>query len=88
MAPACVNPKMRQTTIRGIDDNRKVGTVKSSVNDMFMYTSCVRLNMAKLYWRIKKNGKWTWRPATVIDEHTPYLTVVEHDIDVCIPEEE
>jgi hypothetical protein len=19
--------------------------------------------MAKLYWRIKKNGKWTWRPA-------------------------
>jgi len=44
--------------------------------------------MAKLYWRVKKNGKWTWRPATVIDEHTPYLTVVEHDIDVCIPEEE
>jgi hypothetical protein len=21
--------------------------------------------MAKLYWRIKKNGKWTWRPAKV-----------------------
>jgi hypothetical protein len=19
--------------------------------------------MAKLYWRVKKNGKWTWRPA-------------------------
>ena len=19
--------------------------------------------MAKLYWRIKKNGKWTWSPA-------------------------
>ena len=21
--------------------------------------------MAKLYWRIKKNGKWTWTPAQV-----------------------
>ena len=21
--------------------------------------------MAKLYWRIKKNGKWTWKSATV-----------------------
>jgi len=20
----------------------------------------------KLYWRIKKNGKWTWRPAHVV----------------------
>ena len=23
--------------------------------------------MAKLYWRVKRNGKWTWRPA----EHEP-----------------
>lgn len=22
--------------------------------------------MAKLYWRVKKNGKWTWKAATVI----------------------
>ena len=22
--------------------------------------------MAKLYWRIKKAGKWTWRPAKVL----------------------
>jgi len=21
--------------------------------------------MAKLYWRVKLNGKWTWRPADV-----------------------
>jgi hypothetical protein len=21
--------------------------------------------MAKLYWRVKRNGKWTWKPATV-----------------------
>lgn len=27
--------------------------------------------MAKLYWRIKKNGKWTWTPAIIAfcDEH-------------------
>jgi len=23
--------------------------------------------MAKLYWRVKRNGKWTWRPAIVMD---------------------
>jgi len=44
--------------------------------------------MAKLYWRVKKNGKWTWRSATVIDEHTPYLTGVGDDIGVWIPDGE
>ena len=75
---------MRQSTIRGIDDNRKVGTVKSSVNDMFMYTTCIQINMAKLYWRIKKNGKWTWRPVRsqsspmdeVIDELINYYRLI------------
>ncbi len=32
--------------------------------------------MAKLYWRIKKNGKWTWRPAVLFpDGHGPVTTV-------------
>jgi len=22
---------------------------------------------AKLYWRIKKNGKWTWKAATILE---------------------
>jgi len=22
--------------------------------------------MAKLYWRVKRDGKWTWKPAEVI----------------------
>ena len=22
----------------------------------------------KLYWRVKKNGKWTWRPVKSMDE--------------------
>ena len=25
--------------------------------------------MAKLYWRVKVNGKWTWRPAEVLTSH-------------------
>ncbi len=39
-----------------------------------------RLFMAgKLYWRIKKDGKWTWKPAQVCDEYgidQPDLVVV------------
>jgi len=31
--------------------------------------------MAKLYWRIKKNGKWTWRPCSkqFLDHIEPIL---------------
>jgi len=29
-----------------------------------------RVYMAKLYWRIKKNGKWTWRPLRCTDKFT------------------
>jgi hypothetical protein len=25
--------------------------------------------MAKLYWRIKVDGKWTWRPAKLVYDH-------------------
>jgi len=25
--------------------------------------------MAKLYWRVKKNRKWTWRPAEIMVIH-------------------
>lgn len=34
-----------------------------------MYTSAIAVYMAKLYWRIKVNGKWTWKPATVVTIH-------------------
>lgn len=37
---------------------------------MFMYTTCIRINMAKLYWRIKKNEKWTWVAATEANTDT------------------
>jgi len=30
-----------------------------------MYTSLLGCSMAKLYWRVKKKGKWTWKPANV-----------------------
>ncbi len=38
--------------------------------------------MAKLYWRVKKDGKWTWQPASVVyqewtaDELTVYIDTV------------
>lgn len=35
------------------------------IQKVYMYTP-LRSNMAKLYWRIKKNGKWTWQPAVVL----------------------
>lgn len=34
-------------------------------NATLMYTGSIRQYMAKLYWRTKRNGKWTWRAATV-----------------------
>ena len=47
-----------------------------------MYTA---YNMAgKLYWRIKKNGKWTWAPAS-----EQFLESIKHVLDMYgIPEEE
>jgi len=32
------------------------------IHNLHVYTA-LRKFMAKLYWRIKKNGKWTWRAA-------------------------
>jgi hypothetical protein len=40
----------------------------------------------KLYWRVKRNGKWTWRPARVIGQYgTTNYPIVE---DILPPEEE
>lgn len=38
--------------------------------------------MAKLYWRVKMNGKWTWRPASVYSDNartTIVYNCVIHD---------
>lgn len=32
--------------------------------------------MAKLYWRVKKNGKWTWTPASTYSQSN-FLIVEE-----------
>jgi len=36
--------------------------------------------MAKLYWRVKRDGKWTWTPAIVFDRRPfgPNYTTVEN----------
>jgi len=33
----------------------------------------------KLYWRVKINGKWTWRAAKVIRTHTMNTYIVSKD---------
>ena len=49
-----------------------------------MYTG---YNMAgKLYWRIKKNGKWTWKPAKVLEEYDRF-TLQYEDVLVVMEEE-
>ncbi len=34
----------------------------------FEYKDHNRLNMAKLYWRVKKDGKWTWKPVIWVED--------------------
>ncbi len=50
----------------------------------FVYKDLNRLNMAKLYWRVKKDGKWTWTPAIISDEwsdmYKTYVFNIQEDI--------
>lgn len=52
-----------------------------------MYTSAIAVYMAKLYWRIKVNGKWTWRAASIDTMNKGYLIVQRID-DHLMEEEE
>ncbi len=57
-----------------------------------MYTSPLGLHMAKLYWRVKKNGKWTWVAATadntgLMGEYDPEYAAYVYDNPVVLPEE-
>ncbi|AXH77303.1 MAG: hypothetical protein [Circoviridae sp.] len=42
------------------------------IHNLYVYTALRRF-MAKLYWRIKKNGKWTW-VAAIYDLHVDQCT--------------
>ena len=39
--------------------------------------------MAKLYWRVKKNGKWTWQAATALstDPDLSFVKVLKRTYD-------
>jgi hypothetical protein len=39
--------------------------------------------MAKLYWRVKVNGKWTWKPAIIDTDIADY-----NRVSVIVEEEE
>ena len=44
-------------------------------NDVYkvIYLLLLPVYMAKLYWRIKRDGKWTWTPA-IYDLHEGQIT--------------
>lgn len=45
--------------------------------------------MAKLYWRVKLDGKWTWRPAKFICAKHRYIDQMETKPCLqCLEEEE
>ena len=44
--------------------------------------------MAKLYWRVKLNGKWTWRPAHVHEKTSLRVFVKNYDPKLETEEEE
>jgi hypothetical protein len=33
--------------------------------NLYVYTAYRQYMSGKLYWRLKKGGKWTWKPARV-----------------------
>lgn len=37
--------------------------------------------MAKLYWRVKRDGKWTWRSAKVLEKTTDFYLQVENYVE-------
>ncbi len=41
--------------------------------------------MAKLYWRVKRDGKWTWRPADVDSEDDSIVVVLKENVYDDIP---
>ncbi len=45
--------------------------------------------MAKLYWRVKKNGKWTWQPANVHEQQLRKVVGLPAiDVTILLEEEE
>lgn len=36
--------------------------------NLYVYKAPRRFMSGKLYWRIKKDGKWTWRPAKSMED--------------------
>jgi len=44
--------------------------------------------MVKLYWRVKKNGKWTWTPAEVQSQDASIAVVLKESVYKYIDEEE
>ena len=43
--------------------------------NLYVYTAYRQYMSGKLYWRYKKDGKWTWKPALVYTESEQLVAV-------------
>lgn len=56
--------------------------------NFYVYTA-LRLYMSgKLYWRYKKNGKWTWSPVIWVDHEKDSIQELINELRILPPEEE
>jgi ribosome assembly protein YihI (activator of Der GTPase) len=44
--------------------------------------------MAKLYWRVKKGTKWTWKPVVWVDHEKDSIQELIDELRILPPEEE
>lgn len=53
-----------------------------------MYTSAIAVYMAKLYWRVKVDGRWTFRPALIDTMNANFMIVHRWNPNAIMEEEE
>ncbi len=53
--------------------------------NLYVYKAPRLFMSGKLYWRIKKDGKWTWKPATM---HTNVFVEGDIVVEPLVEEEE
>ena len=49
--------------------------------NLYVYTAYRQYMSGKLYWRIKKDRKWTWKPAELLGKHGrhPIVKLLEEE---------
>ena len=49
--------------------------------NLYVYMAYRQYMSGKLYWRLKKDGKWTWKPAELLGKHGrhPIVKLLEEE---------